>query len=472
VFTVDDKMRKNAQYIWQYLGSKGWTINAVAALLGNLQSESGMSPGIWESATDYANPNLKPDGTIDLTYINEDEVKEIARALDRYKKNENGYYILDKYGNKILREPPHVGYGLVQWTPYTKLISWCKDPRLNETGSVLPFWDIDSQLDRIRWEAEKGEQWGLAWYNKGYKYEKESFDDLTFKSFIKSKKSAGWLAAAFAFCYEKPGSSVPGVDDNGQDRRAVLCKTRSERGEFWYEYLKKLPPVTANKSLQIYDFTIDEKTYKNIKASFIVTNGVSCKYSLVNSNNQEIASGAFTDLQDGLKTITIENNPKIAPNAKYTLKLEITGDTNKKYYEKISFTTLQDYPRMIKEIELKCKDDLKSATSVFDLKVTMPDYLGYWKDNCGYYKQLFVNGRCVNTRTVNEVKNLSESFTIKEEFNYDCNIDDTVQIGITVWVKDAENKLLYNNNSQIAKVSKPIYLLSKPVQMFITDKIS
>ena len=34
----------NAEYIWCALSSKGWTLNAVAGMLGNMQSESSINP--------------------------------------------------------------------------------------------------------------------------------------------------------------------------------------------------------------------------------------------------------------------------------------------------------------------------------------------------------------------------------------------------------------------------------------------
>lgn len=34
----------NATYIWNYLREQGWTLNAVAGMLGNMQSESSINP--------------------------------------------------------------------------------------------------------------------------------------------------------------------------------------------------------------------------------------------------------------------------------------------------------------------------------------------------------------------------------------------------------------------------------------------
>lgn len=39
-----EKMQINATYIWTALGAEGWTLNAVAGILGNMQSESTINP--------------------------------------------------------------------------------------------------------------------------------------------------------------------------------------------------------------------------------------------------------------------------------------------------------------------------------------------------------------------------------------------------------------------------------------------
>ena len=64
-------MQNNAVLLWSYFKAQGWTLNAVAAMLGNMQSESTINPGIWEGLDPFVG-----------------------------------------------------GYGLVQWTPYTKYSDW------------------------------------------------------------------------------------------------------------------------------------------------------------------------------------------------------------------------------------------------------------------------------------------------------------------------------------------------------------
>jgi len=95
------EMTENAQYILDYLLARGWTKEAICGMLGNMQSESTINPGIWEN-------------------------------LD--------------YGNQ------EGGFGIVQWTPAEKYLEWAY---INE----LPLENMDSQLTRILVEVDLNNQW-------------------------------------------------------------------------------------------------------------------------------------------------------------------------------------------------------------------------------------------------------------------------------------------------------------------------
>ncbi len=90
-----------ATTIWRYLVNKGWSKEAVAGILGNKQSESGIIPDRWES---------------------------------------------DLQGNMS------GGYGLVQWTPASKFINWAN-------GNGYDYKSLDAQLKRIEWEVVNEQQW-------------------------------------------------------------------------------------------------------------------------------------------------------------------------------------------------------------------------------------------------------------------------------------------------------------------------
>lgn len=96
-----DEKEINALYIRNYLHAQGWSVQAIAGILGNMESESTMNPGRWQS-------------------------------------NDIGNY--------------SGGYGLVQWTPASKYIDWCFEK------GIAPE-DMDSNLSRIIYEVENRIQW-------------------------------------------------------------------------------------------------------------------------------------------------------------------------------------------------------------------------------------------------------------------------------------------------------------------------
>lgn len=83
------EMQNNAQIIFNTLLLKGWTKNAIAGMLGNMQKESTINPGIWQ--------DLKPN--------------------------------------------PSLGWGLVQWTPSTNFIDWAEaNGYANDDGDAQLIW--------------------------------------------------------------------------------------------------------------------------------------------------------------------------------------------------------------------------------------------------------------------------------------------------------------------------------------------
>lgn len=107
------EMQTNAEYIYSSLLGSGWSENAIAAILGNMQAESSINPGRWQS---------------------------------------------DNVGNS------GSGYGLVQWTPSTNYTDWC-----NEQGFSDPS-EMDNNLARILFEVANGLQWIVtSSYNISFK---------------------------------------------------------------------------------------------------------------------------------------------------------------------------------------------------------------------------------------------------------------------------------------------------------------
>lgn len=143
-YLTQAQMEENALYIWngiQNLGW-GWTMEAVSGMLGNMQTESTINPGIWQ--------NLEP-------------------------------------------APPHEqpwGFGLVQWTPSTNYTDWCAT-----RPTPLDPSHMNSALLRINWELENNQQWIAT-----------SAYPLSFKDFLTSTAEPEYLAYAFLYNYERPAS--------------------------------------------------------------------------------------------------------------------------------------------------------------------------------------------------------------------------------------------------------------------------
>lgn len=119
------QMEVNALYIYSYLKHEGWSENAISALLGNMQAESSINPGRWQS---------------------------------------------DRVGG----EPEGHGYSLVQWTPYTKYTNWCSSEGYGDPS------EMDSALARILYEVEHNIQWigRLDWADMTFKEFSESSETV------------------------------------------------------------------------------------------------------------------------------------------------------------------------------------------------------------------------------------------------------------------------------------------------------
>lgn len=130
------EMQNNALLVKSYLYARGWTLNAIAGLLGNMQSESTINPGIWQS--------------------------------------------LDE-GNYSM------GYGLVQWTPATNYTNWA-------TANNYSLDDGNAQLKWIDEMTVSAGQWiATSKYNMTFEEFKTSSrtpEDLA-SAFLKNFERAG-----------------------------------------------------------------------------------------------------------------------------------------------------------------------------------------------------------------------------------------------------------------------------------------
>ena len=130
------QMQNNATEFYNYFTNKGATLEAICGMLGNIQRESGLNPGIKQGSS------------------------------------------------------TSLGWGLIQWTPSTVLTNWCKTYNYN-------WYDGASQCERISCEGEKTKGAGGAWLpTSEYAYSWSKFLALTdvteaTKAYLYERERAG-----------------------------------------------------------------------------------------------------------------------------------------------------------------------------------------------------------------------------------------------------------------------------------------
>lgn len=156
----NEQMFTNAYYLYGALSKMGWTLNAICGFLGNTQVESTHNPGIYQDL----NPNHAQPW----------------------------------------------GYGLVQWTPWTKYTEWCEQNNYKKET-------MEGALARIAWEIDNGDQWiKTAAYPE------------SFRDFSLSTKEPEYLAYCFMNNYERPS-----------DRNQPIRQTYAR---YWFEQFQGLTP--------------------------------------------------------------------------------------------------------------------------------------------------------------------------------------------------------------------------------------
>ncbi len=131
-----EQMQGNALEAYKYFSERGWSLNAISGMVGNMQSESNINPGIWQS-------------------------------LD--------------YGNYSM------GYGLVQWTPATNYTNW----------AAANGYDITDPTGQMQWINEVTTQVGQWIPTSGYPLSFDSFKgseespEYLASAFLKNFERAG-----------------------------------------------------------------------------------------------------------------------------------------------------------------------------------------------------------------------------------------------------------------------------------------
>lgn len=154
------QMTANAKYVCNYLMSQGFTKNAACGVLGNMQQESAINPGIWQ----YTNNTSQ-------------------------------------------------GYGLVQWTPATRFLEYAVNKGVISTASAAainavtnsnPKKLMNAELDCLLWCCINGDYFkptaGGPMDHTGHR--------LSFSEFKASTLDAGTLAKVFHDHYERSADNA------------------------------------------------------------------------------------------------------------------------------------------------------------------------------------------------------------------------------------------------------------------------
>lgn len=135
-YLTQSEMEGNAREVYSFFSGKGWTRNAIAGILGNMQTESNINPGLWQSLKEH---------------------------------NYSG------------------GFGLVQWTPATNYTDWA-------TANGYTITDPTGQLKWIDELSETKGQWiktsvySMSWSE--FKKSTEAAEYLA-SAFLKNFERAG-----------------------------------------------------------------------------------------------------------------------------------------------------------------------------------------------------------------------------------------------------------------------------------------
>lgn len=174
----------NAVMIYQVFSSLGFTLNAIAGILGNLEQESGYNPWQWEG-------------------------NEIRTSTDYMNAPSN-----------------RCGYGLFQYTPCYDYIG--QSQAMSYNTYAPNFYDIagrpedgDAQCRFTNYHAPQG-QWFPSVIFPEY--------NLTWAQFKASTQTPEFLAQAWCWEYERPATQYANIP------------RRTEAARYWYDTLQNVDP--------------------------------------------------------------------------------------------------------------------------------------------------------------------------------------------------------------------------------------
>lgn len=215
---ITDAQKTNATNIYNYFSALGWSLSAIAGMIGNMQHESFLSPAYIQATHRGRLPNSASS------------LSDVPNSvmLSFYDTNSRGY-----------------GVGLVQWDGYTntnpagqKLVSFAS--RYN-----LDWYDGETQCFRIKREQETDIQWtantlyGTRW---------------TWDNYPTNSRTPEESAHIWRICYEVGGDSSD--------------QTRQENARYWYDYFSAGPGPGPGPGPEPVDGWITGQEFANLALSY------------------------------------------------------------------------------------------------------------------------------------------------------------------------------------------------------------
>lgn len=204
-----DKQIHNAEKIYAGLISQGYTIQSACAIIGNMQTESGLSPG----ALDRHLSSLPSNG---------EHLAELPNSvmINYCSQNDSGY-----------------GTGLIQWDSYTTTAPAGNTLVSFATRYNYEWYDGDCQLFRLQREFETDSQYHY-WYANNHN------PPVTWAEFKSWTGSVSEATDIFRQCRERSSGDPTG----NQNRR--------DNAQYWYDYFSSGPtPPTPDDWISGTDFS-------------------------------------------------------------------------------------------------------------------------------------------------------------------------------------------------------------------------
>lgn len=218
-------------------------------------------------------------------------------------------------------------------------------------------------------------------------------------------------------------------------------------------------------------FTVKLKSAKSTEASAKVSllkdKECNWSYTLTDLTNDSLIADELTVLSADLDNIKLTG---LTPYTPYALKITANSQSSQQLF----FSTIQDYPEPIENLD--CAFDLDRCSC--EIKFNSPASWGSYSSfrTIGYRTCLVINGKAAlysddlikpSANIINTTKQLSDF----NGFNTIC-YGDILQIGVQTWVKTAGGKLILSRDgmtcSQPFYVKGPLVSIDK-VKMKIND---